>query len=255
MQPVKNIAAATTTLSLLPRHIAIVMDGNGRWAKARNLPRVAGHKAGVESVRAIIRACAEKKIEVLTLWAFSTENWQRPVDEVEFIMGLALRMLTKEVRDLHANNIQLRVVGERERLNPALRQAINNAEMLTMGNTGLKLVIALSYGGRWDITQAVRKISEKVAADELCAADITEEVIASHLALAGLPDVDLFIRPSGEMRISNFLLWQSAYAEFYFTDVMWPDFRAAELEAALADYAARERRFGKISEQLLPGGV
>jgi len=260
----------------LPRHIAIVMDGNGRWASLRKLPRVAGHKVGVESIRAIIKACSVKNakinstktnedrtravvndvnnfnesnhkgIEVLTLFAFSVENWQRPSTEVNFLMELIFQMLTKEIQKLHKSNVQLRIIGNRDQLNSKLCKAIVGAEQLTANNTGLKLVIALNYSGRWDITQAVQKIGKQVAMGIMKPEDITKDFISPYFALADLPEPDFFIRTSGEMRISNFLLWQLAYTELYFTEVLWPDFREGEFEKALQNYASRERRFGKI---------
>lgn len=232
----------------LPRHIAIVMDGNGRWAEAKGLPRVAGHKAGVNSVRAIVKACGHKNIEVLTLFAFSTENWQRPLAEVRFLMDLLLGVLTKEIQELHASNVQLRIIGDRSRLSVKLQKAINDAEKLTQTNSGLKFVVALNYSGRWDITNAMQVVSRKIISGEINVNDISEELLAANMQLADLPLPDLFIRTSGEMRISNFMLWQLAYAELYFTDTLWPDFREQDLEKALTEYAKRDRRFGKIRE-------
>lgn len=234
----------------LPRHIAIVMDGNGRWAKRRSLPRVAGHRVGAKNVSTIVRACIARNIEMLTLWAFSTENWQRPIDEVNFLMNLMTKVLRKEARELHANNVRVRIVGDKTVLPQQLRQAIMDVEELTAHNTSLKLIVAVNYSGRWDITQATQKIGEKIAANTLSVNAITEDVICANLALADFPDPDLLIRTSGEKRLSNFLLWQLSYSEIYFTDVLWPDFREEELDIALGDYAKRERRFGKISEQL-----
>lgn len=237
----------TTTL---PRHIAIIMDGNGRWAKARGLPRMLGHKAGVESVKAITKACGNKGIEVLTLFAFSQENWQRPLEEVNFLMDLILLILKNEIKELHANNVQLRVIGDRRKLSVKICNAIDNAEKLTCSNSGLKLVIALNYSGRWDVTNATQKIGEQIARGEVKTEDINEEMLSANMALADLPAPDLVIRTSGEMRISNFMLWQAAYSELYFTNTLWPDFRESDLEAALANYACRERRFGRTGEQL-----
>jgi len=230
----------------LPKHIAIVMDGNGRWAKKRGLPRVAGHKVGADSVRAVVKACAEKKIDVLTLFAFSTENWQRPEEEVGYLMEqLFVKALENEINELHKNNIQFRVIGEIERLSEKLQQKICDAEKLTINNNGLKLIVALSYSGRWDITEATRKLGEEIEAGELKASDITIEKLHAKISLHDLPEPDLFIRTSGEQRISNFMLWQLAYTELYFTDVLWPDFREVELDGALAVYGQRSRRFGK----------
>jgi undecaprenyl diphosphate synthase len=238
------------TKPTLPRHIAIIMDGNGRWAKKRFLPRIAGHKVGVESVRQIVKSCAEKGIEVLSLFAFSSENWQRPEQEVSFLMGLFLTVLEREVKKLHKQNVQLRVVGDTAQLNSKLQEHIVAAQNLTANNTGLKLVIAANYGGRWDINQAVQKVAADVEKGELRSSDISPELIQSKLSMADLPDPDLFIRTSGEQRISNFMLWQLAYTELYFTEVFWPDFDAKELDKALDYFANRERRFGFISEQL-----
>lgn len=230
----------------LPRHIAIVMDGNGRWAKERGLPRIAGHKVGVESVRAIVKACADKKIEVLTLFAFSTENWQRPKEEVGYLMEqLFIASLESEIKELHKNDTQFRVIGETKVLNQKLQQKIIDAEALTVNNKGLKLVIALSYSGRWDIVEAARKLGVKIAAGKMIPQDITAEKMQAHISLHDLPAPDLFIRTSGEHRISNFLLWQLAYTELYFTDVLWPDFREAGFAKALTAYDQRVRRFGK----------
>jgi undecaprenyl diphosphate synthase len=234
----------------LPRHIAIIMDGNGRWAKQRFLPRIAGHKAGVDAVREIVKACSEKKIEVLTLFAFSSENWQRPRQEVDYIMSLFVAALEREIKKIHKQNVQLRVIGDRERFDEKLQKLMQEAEQLTAQNTGLKLVIAANYGGRWDLTEAMRQIALDVEQGTLSSNDITPEVINTKLALADLPTPDLFIRTSGEKRISNFMLWQIAYTELYFTDVFWPDFDTAELEKALLFFTHRERRFGVISEQL-----
>lgn len=229
----------------IPRHIAIVMDGNGRWAKKRRLPRIAGHKVGVESVRIIVKACAEKKIDVLTLFAFSTENWQRPQDEVGYLMEqLFVTALESEIKELHKNNVQFRVIGETHRLTKKLQQKIYMAEKLTANNSGLKLIIALSYSGRWDIVEAVRQLGAEIERGELAPQDITIEKFHAKTCLYDLPEPDLFIRTSGEQRISNFMLWQLAYTELYFTDVLWPDFREAEFARALAVYGQRTRRFG-----------
>ena len=229
----------------LPRHIAIIMDGNGRWASGRGLPRVAGHKVGADAVRNITKMCAEKKIEVLTLFAFSTENWQRSPEEVSFLMEqLFVRSLDSEVVNLHKNNIQFRVIGDMERLNNKLQQKILDAQKLTAANTGLKLVLALSYSGHWDIVAAARKLGEEIFLGKLKAQDITIEKFHANICLHDLPEPDLLIRTSGEQRISNFMLWQLAYTELYFTDVLWPDFAAQDFEKALAVYSQRNRRFG-----------
>ena len=234
----------------LPRHVAIIMDGNGRWAKKRLLPRVAGHRAGVETVRQAVRLCAEKGIEALTLFAFSSENWRRPVKEVSLLMELFLTALQRETQKLHGNNVRLKVIGDRSAFAPRLQEEIAKAESLTQDNRGLTLVIAANYGGRWDVVQAARCLGEEVAAGRLQAADITPELFESHLVLHGLPEPDLFIRTGGEQRISNFLLWHLAYSELYFTNVLWPDFDAQAFEDALASYAGRQRRFGRTGEQV-----
>jgi len=229
----------------LPRHIAIIMDGNGRWASARGLPRIAGHKVGADVVRSITKICAEKEIEVLTLFAFSTENWQRSPEEVGFLMEqLFVRSLDNEVANLHKNNIQFRVIGDLASLNNKLQQKIMKAQELTANNTGLKLVLALSYSGRWDIVAASRKLGEAIALGRLRAQEITIEKFHENTCLHDLPEPDLLIRTSGEQRISNFMLWQLAYTELYFTDVLWPDFSHEDLEKALAIYSQRNRRFG-----------
>jgi undecaprenyl diphosphate synthase len=245
-----SFAQPSSQSRIFPRHIAIIMDGNGRWAKMRNLPRMAGHKVGVDSVKAITKACGAKGIEVLTLFAFSTENWQRPQEEVNFLMDLILVVFRNEIKELHANNVQVHVIGDRLKLNAKVRAAIERAEKLTCSNSGLKLVVALNYSGRWDIANATQKIAGRIARGELKVEDIDEELLSCNMALGNLPMPDLFIRTSGEKRISNFMLWQIAYSELYFTDTLWPDFREKDLEAALVDYSNRERRFGKTGDQL-----
>ncbi len=235
---------------MLPKHIAIVMDGNGRWAKQRRLPRIAGHRAGQEAVRRTVRACAERGIEALTLFAFSSENWRRPEQEVSLLMELFLKALQSEVGDLHKNNIRVRIIGERSAFEAKLQQQMEAAEQLTQANTGLCLVIAANYGGRWDITQAARQIGYRIEHAQLRAEQVTAEVLGSCMALHDLPEPDLFIRTAGEQRISNFLLWQLAYTELYFTDTLWPDFDVPDLEQALAAYASRERRFGHTGDQI-----
>lgn len=239
----------------LPKHVAIIMDGNGRWAKKRFLPRVAGHRAGVEAARATVRACVKKQIKVLTLFAFSSENWRRPAQEVSCLMELFLTGLEREVKMLHESNIQLRFIGDRSRFSASLCAKIAEVEQLTKHNTGMVLMIAADYGGQWDICQATRQIAQQVEAGQLRSADITPELIAKHLAFADLPDPDLFIRTSGELRISNFMLWQLAYSEFYFTNTLWPDFNEKELDKALEHFATRERRYGQSGEQLSAAGV
>lgn len=235
--------------SKLPHHIAIIMDGNGRWARQRFLPRVAGHRAGVESARQVVKNCAKRNIKVLSLFAFSSENWRRPAQEVSYLMELFLGGLEREVNMLHENNIQLRFIGNRERFSEKLRQKISEVENLTGKNSGMILIIAADYGGKWDITQAVCKLAQEVEAGKLASAEITPELISSKLSFGDLPDPDLFIRTSGELRISNFMLWQLAYSELYFSQNLWPDFDEKELDNALAEYADRERRFGRSSEQ------
>lgn len=231
-----------------PQHIAIIMDGNGRWASARKLPRIAGHKRGAETVKEIVRFSLEKKIAALTLWAFSTENWGRPPEEVNFLMNLFVDTLSEAAHKFHENNIQLRVIGDKSRLNSRLLEVILDAESLTKKNTGLKLTIAINYGGRWDLTNAMMQLAEEVEQGNLKPNEISEQHIRSKLCLGDLPEPDLFIRTGGELRISNFLLWQLAYTEFYFTKIFWPDFNAAEFEKALLDYAQRKRRFGLITD-------
>jgi undecaprenyl diphosphate synthase len=233
----------------LPRHVAIIMDGNGRWAAARELPRHAGHKAGISALRACVQTCTARGIGALTVFAFSSENWARPAQEVSLLMGLFVDALDSQVDELHANGVRLRFIGERQRLSLRLQKYLAAAEARTAANATLSLNVAMSYGGRWDLTGAVRQLAAKCAAGALRAADITEEQVAQALALADLPDPDLFVRTGGEHRISNFLLWNLAYTELYFTDCLWPDFDAAELDAALAFFAARERRFGRTPEQ------
>lgn len=235
--------------SILPRHVAIVMDGNGRWAAKRNLPRIEGHRAGVDVVRAIVEACIELKINVLTLFAFSSENWRRPSKEVEFLMNLFSSVLQKEAEQLHENNVQLRVIGERDHLDKSLVSRIETAEVLTKNNTGLKLILSANYGGRWDIVQAVKQLAKLIKQGKLEPENITEHIFEQYLSLANLPEPDLFIRTSGEIRISNFLIWQLAYTEMYFTEVLWPDFTRQDLVQAFSVFAKRHRRYGQIDEQ------
>ena len=241
-------SATAPAENVLPHHIAIIMDGNGRWARARMLPRTAGHKAGTDAVDAVVRASVKNRIGVLTLFAFSSENWSRPQTEVSLLLDLFLRALQSRIQELHRNNIRLRVIGERSAFSAKLQAQINAAEELTHANRGLVLNIAANYGGRWDIVQAARQIAQRVEGGDLAVAAIDDAVFASHLSLAGLPEPDLFIRTGGEQRISNFLLWPLAYTELYFTDVLWPDFDAAAFELALSAYAQRQRRFGRVSE-------
>lgn len=226
------------------------MDGNGRWAKQRGLPRIAGHRAGMETVRNVVKLCGERGIEFLTLFAFSSENWQRPQHEVNDLMELFTSALRREVKKLHKNNVQLRIIGDYSRFSAELCECIENAQALTANNSGLKLLIAANYGGRWDITNAARKLASAVAAGELKVNDITAELLESQLVCADVPDPDLFIRSSGEQRISNFLIWQLAYTELFFTQTLWPDFDDKVLQEALVFYAGRQRRFGCTSEQI-----
>lgn len=234
----------------LPRHIAIIMDGNGRWAKNRLLPRTAGHHAGVNSVRKVVEYCTSTGVEALTLFAFSSENWRRPQQEVSVLMGLFLSTLEKETGKLHEQNVRLRIIGDRKAFASDLQQRISDAETLTATNDGLVVVIAANYGGRWEITEAVRHVARQVATGTLEPNAITVDVLASHLSMADLPEPDLFIRTGGEKRISNFLLWQLAYTELYFTNTLWPDFDEDELEKAINDYSGRQRRFGYTGEQV-----
>lgn len=230
--------------AVLPKHIAIVMDGNGRWAKKRFLPRIAGHKAGVDAARMAVKACAKRHIQVLSLFAFSSENWRRPDEEVSYLMELFVTGLERESDMMHENNIRLRFIGDRIRFSDKLTQKINEVEKLTATNTGMVLLIAVDYGGQWDICQATQQLAQEVESGTLKSTDITAEKIASKLSFADLPDPDLFIRTSGELRISNFMLWQLAYSELYFTDVLWPDFDEREFEKALTHFAERDRRYG-----------
>ena len=242
-------ASSTTELpphGRVPRHVAIIMDGNGRWAKQRHLPRIAGHKRGVESVRAAVKSCAERGIEYLTLFAFSSENWRRPAEEVALLMQLFQGALANEVAKLHRNGVRLKVVGDTARFDPKIRHLIAQGEKLTGENRKLTLTIAANYGGRWDILQALGRLAKEKPLGE----EIKEEDLAPHLAMSYAPEPDLFIRTGGEQRVSNFLLWQLAYSELYFTDTLWPDFDARALDLAIDSYRSRERRFGRTSEQV-----
>ncbi|KAA1171143.1 di-trans,poly-cis-decaprenylcistransferase [Marinobacter salinexigens] len=233
-----------------PRHVAIIMDGNNRWAKAHRLKGVAGHKAGVGAVRAVVETCAREGVEVLTLFAFSSENWRRPKDEVSALMRLFLFALEREVRKLHRNGIRLRIIGDRSAFSPALQEHMEKAEELTRDNTRMTLVIAANYGGHWDITQATRKVAEQVREGKLEPSDITDDLIQEHLCIGDLPMPDLMIRTAGEQRISNFMLWHLAYTEFYFSPVFWPDFKEEEMHKALQVYSGRQRRFGQTDDQI-----
>lgn len=231
----------------LPRHVAIIMDGNGRWAKKYLLPRVAGHKRGIDVVRETIKSCVESGINYLTLFAFSSENWRRPEEEVSVLMQLFMSALEEEVAKLHESNICFKVIGDQSRFEPKLVQLIKEAEQLTKNNNGLVLTVAANYGGRWDIVQGVRAMLHEQP--EL-AQQLTEDDLTKYLSMHYAPEPDLFIRTGGEQRISNFLLWQLAYTEFYFTETLWPDFNSEQFQLAIASYQKRERRFGRISEQL-----
>ena len=232
----------------VPRHIAVIMDGNGRWAKKRFLPRIAGHKVGVETVRTMIKHCVDIGVEYLTLFAFSSENWRRPPDEVSFLMGLFMEALKKEVVKLHKNNVRFVMIGDRTRFNEALCAEITAAEQLTAKNTGLTLTIAANYGGRWDVLQAVNAMQK---ANPGLSGNFSEAHLIPYLSMHYAPEPDLFIRTGGEKRISNFLLWQLAYTELYFTDTLWPDFDQPAFDLAIQSYQKRERRFGRTSEQLV----
>ena len=248
-----KLTSSTLTIpdiAKIPRHIAIIMDGNGRWAKRRFLPRIMGHQRGVESLRATVKNCGELGVEYLTVFAFSSENWRRPADEVSFLMSLFMKMLEREVANLHANNIRLKIIGDRMRFDDKLKQAISDAETLTANNTALTLTIAANYGGRWDMMRAVHALLQDHP--EL-ATSFAEKDLQPYLSMGDAPEPDLFIRTGGEKRISNFMLWQLAYTELYFTDTLWPAFGRRALELAIASYQHRERRFGRTSDQLVGG--
>jgi undecaprenyl diphosphate synthase len=232
----------------LPQHIAVIMDGNGRWAQRRHLPRVAGHRAGVQSARTVIETCARLGIPALTLYAFSMENWRRPKAEIDFLMRLLREYLRKELPTINRNNIRMLVIGRSDQLPQEVRADIDRAMELTAGNTGMKLAVALNYGGRAELVDAFNRILDRVRNNGLANARVDEELISQHLYTAGLPDPDLLIRTSGEMRVSNFLLWQIAYAEIYVTETLWPDFSRAQLYEALLDFQRRERRYGGLAE-------
>jgi undecaprenyl diphosphate synthase len=243
-----SVIAANT--SEIPAHVAVIMDGNGRWARARGKQRHTGHRAGVKSVRETVERAAERGVSYLTLFAFSSENWRRPEEEVSSLMSLFIEALRREVGELHRNNVRLRFIGAREQLSKRLRKGIAEAEQITANNTGLVLTVAVAYGGRWDIANAAQALATKVVAGEMDAADINEEALASEMQLGGAPDPDLLIRTGGEQRISNFLLWNLAYAELWFTDVLWPEFDKAEFDKALTYFAGKQRRFGHTGEQV-----
>lgn len=246
---------ANTDLSnTVPRHVVIIMDGNGRWAKQRGQLRIAGHKAGVATLRNIVRECASRKIEALTVYAFSSENWKRPGAEVSRLFELFMTSLKKEVDELHKNNIRLRFIGDLKVFPANLQTQIAKATKKTEQNTGLQFTVAINYGGRWDITNAFRRLAIEIEAGRVTPDEIDEALITSYVSLSDVPEPDLFIRTGGEMRISNYLLWQTAYTELYFTECLWPDFDNKEFDAALSWYAGRERRFGCTSEQLKQAG-
>jgi undecaprenyl diphosphate synthase len=244
-------ASSTTAIpphSDVPRHVAVIMDGNGRWARRRHLPRFAGHRRGVETVREVVKACAERGVGYLTLFAFSSENWRRPPEEVALLMQLFMGALENEVQKLHRNGIRLKLIGDQGPFDPKIRQLIADGETLTARNKGLTLTIAANYGGRWDLLQAMNRYLREHPGQQ--GTQVREEDLAPWLSMSYAPEPDLFIRTGGEQRISNFLLWQLAYTELYFTDLLWPDFGAAALDEAFASYRTRERRFGRTSEQV-----
>ncbi|MDH3325688.1 MAG: isoprenyl transferase [Gammaproteobacteria bacterium] len=235
---------------IIPEHIAIIMDGNGRWAKHRTMPRVAGHRAGVESVRKMVKSCRESGVKVLTLFAFSSENWRRPPQEVSLLMDLFMTVLKSEAKKLSKNNVQLRVIGDVSAFSPKLQDRIKAAIDLTKDSDGLILNVAANYGGRWDIVNATKLIAKKVKNGDLDIDQIDDAMMAEYMSFADLPEPDLFIRTGGDERISNFLLWHLAYTEFYFTDILWPDFGEDELQKAIEEFSKRERRFGQTGEQV-----
>ncbi|MBN1240587.1 MAG: di-trans,poly-cis-decaprenylcistransferase [Gammaproteobacteria bacterium] len=243
-------AAEPESHPALPRHVAVIMDGNGRWARRRALPRQAGHRAGIKPVRMTVEQCARRGVETLTLFAFSSENWRRPREEVSGLMSLFLDALEREIAELDGNGIRVRFIGDLDKLGTPLRHAVRAAELRTRANTRMTLVVAVAYGGRWDILQAARNLAADAAAGRVDPADIDEKLFANSLATAGLPSVDLLIRTGGEKRISNFLLWDIAYSEVCFSDLLWPDFDEAELTVAFDFYAKRQRRFGRTGEQI-----
>ncbi len=247
--------AGLITENGLPRHIAIIMDGNGRWAQKRFMPRAFGHQAGVKAVRKIVEHCANQGIEVLTLFAFSSENWRRPKEEVSLLMKLFVETLKREINTLDKNDICLRFIGDRSAFPDTLQQIMAEGETKTNDNKALTLVIAANYGGHWDMCQAYQKVVDKMAAGELTKQSVSPQLIEEHLSTAGLPDPDLFIRTGGEKRVSNFLLWQLAYTELYFTETLWPDFNQNSLDDAINSFKGRQRRFGHTGEQILNKSV
>ena len=230
----------------LPRHVAIIMDGNGRWATRNGRPRFAGHRAGVKIARSVVESCAKAGVDNLTLFAFSSENWNRPADEVNALMRLFVEVLQREVAALHENGIKLQFIGERKNLPTILQKRMNDAEAITQGNQRMTLILAVAFGGRWDLARAAQQIAAKVRSGDLDVSDIDESVVARHLSLAGISEPDLLIRTGGERRVSNFLLWEFAYSELFFTDTLWPDFSDASLQEAFDFYSQRERRFGRV---------
>jgi len=250
---VTDHVSSTSTIpeaGAIPRHVAIIMDGNGRWAKQRFLPRVAGHKRGLEAVRATVKACIQRGVEYLTLFAFSSENWRRPQDEVKFLMQLFVAALEQEIEKLHAHGVRFRAVGDLTRFEPRIVRLVADAEARTAANDRLQLTVAANYGGRWDILQAMNRMLKERPPG---VARFTESDLTPYFAMSYAPEPDLFVRTGGEQRISNFLLWQLAYTELFFTDTLWPDFGADELDRAILSYQERERRFGRTSEQLQAG--
>lgn len=235
----------------IPNHIAIVMDGNGRWARAKNRPRFMGHKKGVDAVRDVVKACGNIGVESLSLFAFSSENWKRPEDEIKHLMGLFMLALDREAKAMARNNVKLKIVGDLSAFSEKLQDKIKQVEEITAHCTGLNLIVAANYGGRWDITKATQKIGKLIESGEKTSASITEDDITQNLTTKDFPDPDLFIRTGGEKRVSNFLIWQMAYAEIHFTDILWPDFNVESLNIAIQDYSSRQRRFGKTSEQVI----
>ncbi|MGW8310493.1 MAG: polyprenyl diphosphate synthase [Thiogranum sp.] len=234
----------------MPRHVAIIMDGNGRWAKGRSLPRPLGHREGVKAVRRVVEACRQRGIEALTLFAFSSENWRRPKTEVSLLMDLFVHTIKREVEHLHRNGVRMRFIGDRSAFEPHMRALMESAERQTADNNQLSLVIAVNYGGRWDIAEAAKRLAAKAVAGEIRVEDIDSDRLGQQLSIADLPEPDLFIRTGGEQRISNYLLWQLAYTELYFTELLWPDFDAAALDEALQSFAGRQRRFGRTGDQI-----
>lgn len=244
-----------TSDQVIPKHIAIIMDGNGRWAQKKFMPRAMGHRAGVKAVRKIVEYCAQNKVEVLSLFAFSSENWRRPKEEVSLLMSLFLTTLQAEVDEMDRNDIRLRFIGDRNAFSEVLQQKITDSEVQTQHNKGLTVVVAVNYGGRWDMCQAAKAIAQQYADNRINIEDITEALINQHISTADLPEPDLFIRTGGEQRISNFLLWQLAYTELYFTSTLWPDFDQNSLAEAIKSFNTRQRRFGHTGEQIINKSV